>query len=294
MAGRATDIADLSTVRTSPVRGDRPADGSGPRPDGGRQAVDTSSAQRPTMRLAIRPRPTTRPVRPGPDQTGRQCACLPWANPSRYQHRDPGHDHLQPCSLPERPQAWSRPKSARSCPASTMDATIGQVPDTACPVVSGRTPSTPSARHGEPEAMRTGNGRTARKAFGRPRSPCHKGGPSGSRALLWGRSSRVGNQGRLVDGKTASTTVITAATGSCLISLHRSSRASAHCCPRTITGSSVERTAKLHPLWRCTNGGWLRAVSAYLADIGGVEREATVAVEDVEVGWRLMPGAGML
>jgi hypothetical protein len=74
---------DRPVGRTPPVQGDRPADGSGPGPDGDGQAADTSSAQRPTMRLASRPRPPTRPADPGPDRTGRQCACSPSANPSR-------------------------------------------------------------------------------------------------------------------------------------------------------------------------------------------------------------------
>jgi hypothetical protein len=66
---------DRPVGRTPPVQCDRPADGYRPRPDGGGEAADTSSAQRPTMRLASWPRPTTRPARPGPDRTGRQCAC---------------------------------------------------------------------------------------------------------------------------------------------------------------------------------------------------------------------------
>jgi hypothetical protein len=76
-------------------------------------------------------------------------------------------------------QPGPRPMSTRPCPASTMDATIGQVPDSACPAVSGRTPSPPPGTPAEPEAMRTGDGRTARKAFGHPRSPRPQGGPPG-------------------------------------------------------------------------------------------------------------------
>jgi hypothetical protein len=69
--------------RTSPVQGDRLPMGTDPV----RTAADTSSAQRPTMRPVSRPRPTTRPARPGPDRTGRQCACS-FGNPNRYRHRD--------------------------------------------------------------------------------------------------------------------------------------------------------------------------------------------------------------
>jgi hypothetical protein len=66
---------DRPVGRTPPVQGDRPADGCGPSPDSDGQAADTSNAQRPPTRLASRPRPTTRPAHPGPDRTGRQCAC---------------------------------------------------------------------------------------------------------------------------------------------------------------------------------------------------------------------------
>jgi hypothetical protein len=84
LAGRGTwRIARPSGRPDTPVQGDRPADGSGPGPDGGGQAADTFSVQRPTMRLASWPRPTMRPAHPGHDRTGRQCACSPSANPSR-------------------------------------------------------------------------------------------------------------------------------------------------------------------------------------------------------------------
>jgi hypothetical protein len=53
------------------------------------------------------------------------------------------HNHLHPVlDVGTSPSLVPRPMSARSCSASTLVATIGQVPDTACPVVSGRTPST--------------------------------------------------------------------------------------------------------------------------------------------------------
>jgi hypothetical protein len=100
--------------------------GSGPGPDGDSQAADTSSAQRPPRRLAIWPRQSTRPVHPvltGQDGN----AHAPSANPSRYQQRDPPVmttcTHAR-CRNVRKP--GPRPISARSCPASTMDATIGQ------------------------------------------------------------------------------------------------------------------------------------------------------------------------
>ena len=72
LAGQRTWRTSRASGRPdTPVQCDRLADGYGPGPDGGGQAADTSSAQRPTMRLASRPRP----ARSGPDRTGRQCAC---------------------------------------------------------------------------------------------------------------------------------------------------------------------------------------------------------------------------
>jgi len=92
------------------------------------------------MRLASRPRPTRLLAHPGSDRTdGNAHARLRPTQPCRNV-RQPG----------------PRPMSTRPCPASTMDATIGQVPDSACPAVSGRTPSPPPGTPAEPDAMRTG------------------------------------------------------------------------------------------------------------------------------------------
>jgi hypothetical protein len=144
-------LAGWRTWRTSrasgrpdiPVQCDRPADGYGPGPDGGGQAADTSSAQRPTMPLASRPRPTTRPARPGPDRTGRQCACSLRPTQPRPASGPVRRDTCTHARCRNVRKPGPRPMSARSCPASTMDTPIGQASDTARPVVSGRTPSTP-------------------------------------------------------------------------------------------------------------------------------------------------------
>jgi hypothetical protein len=197
VAGRATDMADLSTVRSPdiPVQGDRPADGYGPGPDSDGQAADTSTAQRPTMRLASGPRPTTLPAHPGPDRTGRQCTCSPSANPSSYQRRDPpGVTTCTHARCPNVRKPGPRPMSTRSCPASTMDAMIGQPsghrlsrrirPDTV------PSPGTPA----EPEAMRTGE-RTSGTEGSRTSSiatstkAARRDTPS---PLLWGRRLRLG------------------------------------------------------------------------------------------------------
>jgi hypothetical protein len=107
----------------TPVQSDRLTDGSGPGPDGERQAADTSSAQRPPMRLAIRPRGRFILTLTGQDGHAharlRQPQALPAAGPDR-------HDHLHPCSMPDVRKPGPRPLSERPCPASTMDATLGQ------------------------------------------------------------------------------------------------------------------------------------------------------------------------
>jgi hypothetical protein len=146
-AGRATDMADRSSVRSaghlqSTVTA-QPM-GSGPGPDGSGQAADTSSTQRPTMCPASRPRPTMRPARPGPDRTGQDGnADAPFGNPAATSigtvHRDACT--CARCRNVRKP--GPRPMSARSCPASTMDATIGQPFGHRLSGRSGRTPSTP-------------------------------------------------------------------------------------------------------------------------------------------------------
>jgi hypothetical protein len=111
------------------------------------------------------------------------------------------------------------PMSARFRPASTMDTTIGQPSGHRMPSRMRRTPSPPPSRHGEPEATRTGNGRTARQALGHPRSPRPQRRPAGhAEPLLWGRRLRLRNHGRLGNGNAASAT---RNDGSCLVSLHR-------------------------------------------------------------------------
>src|SRR5215217_3076678 len=59
LAGRRTWRTSRPSGRPDiPVQGERPADGYRPGPDSDGQAADTSTAQRPTIRLTSRPRPT--------------------------------------------------------------------------------------------------------------------------------------------------------------------------------------------------------------------------------------------
>jgi hypothetical protein len=161
----------------TPVQGDRFKVTAQPM---GLDPVRTATAKRrtppaPSVRPAARPsgcrRQTTRPARPGSDRTARQCACsfgqpqaLPAAGPTR-------HDHLHPCSMPERPQAWS-PSDIRAVVSGVHDGRHDRTPS------GHRLPGRiwPDTVHStgtppEPEATRTGNARMARQAFGHPRSP---------------------------------------------------------------------------------------------------------------------------
>jgi len=150
------------------------------------------------MRLASRPRPTRLPAHSGSDWTDGNAHARLRHNPSRAGTSA----SLVPVQCPRgrvRRPRWTprsdrfRTAHARPCPAGHR------------PLHRARQPN--RKRCGQ------GNGRTARKAFGHPRSPRPQGGPPGhAEPLLWGRRLRLGNQGRLRDGNTASATVTTAVT----------------------------------------------------------------------------------
>jgi hypothetical protein len=115
------------------------------------------------MRLASRPRPTRLPAHPGPDRTDGNA-----------------HARLRPTrAAAEGPPAWS-PSNVHAAVSGVHDGRHDRTgPDSACPAVSGRTRSPPSARQPNRKRCGQGNGRTARKAFGHPRSPRPQGGPPG-------------------------------------------------------------------------------------------------------------------
>jgi hypothetical protein len=248
---------DRPVGRTSPVRGDRPDNGSGPGPDGDGQAADTSSAQRLTMRLASRPKQTSRPGRPGPDRTERHAhARLPSA-PTATSIGTAGHQHLHLCSMPECPQAWS-PSDVRAVVSSVHD---GRHDRTAF-----RTPPAPSypaghghlhpARHGEPEAMWPGNERTAPKAFGHLDRHDHNSGPPYTPSLscgpgVCGLPTKVGSAMATLPARPQPRQL--------LVSLHRSSRASGALLSSEECGPRVGRDGGCHPLWR-VHGAWTGAV----------------------------------
>lgn len=137
---------DRPVGRTSLVQWDHLADGSGPGPDSDGQAADTSIAQRPTMRLASRPRLTTRPTRPGPDRTGQDSNAHVRLRPtpattSTGIRLDVTTYTYARCQDVRKP--GPRPMSARFRPSSTMDTTIGQPSGHRMPSRMRRTPSPP-------------------------------------------------------------------------------------------------------------------------------------------------------
>jgi hypothetical protein len=189
------------------------------------------------MRLASRPRPTRLPAHPGPDRTDGNAQARLWPTPA----------------VPERPPAWSPSNVHGPCPASTMDATIGQVPDSACPgrVRPDTVPSTGHASRTESEADRGTDERHGRHSDILDRHDHKAARRDTPSPLLWGRRLRLGNQGRLRDGNTSSATVTTAVTRQLLGVAPRSKPRLGALLSSDDYGSSVERTATLHPLWQC-------------------------------------------
>jgi hypothetical protein len=174
---------------------------------------------------------------------------LPSATPAATGIGTARHDHLHLCQARNvrKPGPVRCPRGRVRRPQWTPQSDRFRTPPAPwCP--AGHHPLHP-ARHGEPKAMRTGNGRTARKAFGHPRSHDHRCGPPDTPCpLLWGRRLRLGNQGRLGDGKTANATVITAATRQLLGVTPPFRPRLGALLSSDDYGSSVERNGGGHPL----------------------------------------------
>jgi hypothetical protein len=137
-------------------------------------------------------------------------------------------------TMPERPQAWSRPMSARSCPASTMDTTIGQPSGHRLPGRI-RPDMVTSSRH----AMATRK-QCGQRTNERHRSPSdildrhhHNGGPPDTPSVSCGaafaacqpRSTRQWQHCQRAPNY-----------GSCLYRSTVQAAPRAHCSPQTITG----------------------------------------------------------
>jgi hypothetical protein len=189
----------LSTVRTSQFKGDRPADEYGPGPDSDGQAADTSSAQRPTMRLATRPWPPTRPARPGPDRTETAMRMVAFGQPNRYQHREPSV--VTTCTRARCRNVRKlgpRPMSTRSCPASNWTPRSDSLPEHRLPGHIRRTPSPPP---GTPWRTRSDADRERTNGTEGTRTPsiatitktARRDTPS---PLRWGRRLRLGKLSR--------------------------------------------------------------------------------------------------
>jgi hypothetical protein len=200
VAGRPRDMADRSTVRSA----GHPQFKVTAQPMG-LDPVRTAAVKRRT--------PSAPSVRPcvWPAGHGQPCGLLILAMTGQD-----GNAHVpfgQPQPRRNVRQPGPRPMSARSCPASTMDAMIGQVPDTHARSYPAGHRRLQLARQPDRKRCGQGNGRTAREAFGHPRSPRPQRRPAGTRrALSCGAGVAACNQDRLGDGNTASATVTTAAT----------------------------------------------------------------------------------
>jgi hypothetical protein len=215
-------LAGWRTWRTSrasgrpdiPVQCDRPAMGTDP--------VRTAAAKRRTP-----PAPSVRPCvwPPGHGQprgvhvlalTGQDGnAHAPFGQPQQLPASGPvRRDHLHPMLDAERPQAWS-PSDVRAVVSGVHDGHPDRTGFGHRPPRRIRPDTVHSTRHAMANQKRRGQGTDERH---RRRSDildrhhhmaAHRDTPS---PLLWGRRLRLGNQGWLGDGKTASTTVTTAAT----------------------------------------------------------------------------------
>jgi hypothetical protein len=185
---------------------------------------------------------------------------LAFGQPRRYQRRDPsGVTICTHARCPKVRKPGPRPMSTRSCPGvhnGRHDRTAFWTPPApSCP--AGHRPLHP-ARHGEPEAIRTGertNGTegsrtssiaTTTKAARRDTpSPCGGAGGCG-----------LANQGRLGDGNTASATPTTAATRQLLGVAPRSKPRLGALLSSDDFRLRVDRAATVHPLWQwqCRRG----------------------------------------
>jgi hypothetical protein len=204
-----------------------------------RQAADTSSAQHPTMRLASRPRPTRLPAHPGPDRTDGNA-----------------HARLRPtAAAPERPPAWF-PSNVHAAVSGVHDGRHDRTGSGQRMPGRVRPDTVPSTGH----ASRTGSDadRGTDERHGRHSDILDRHDHKAARRdtpspLLWGRRLRLGNQGRLRDGNTASATVTTAVTRQLLGVAPRSKPRLGALLSSDDYGSSVEPAEKLHPLWQ---GAW--------------------------------------
>jgi hypothetical protein len=176
---------------------------------------------------------------------------LPSANPGRYQHRDPSvvttYTHAR-CRNVRKP--GPRPMSARSCPAPTMtprsDRPFGHRPPCRIRPDTVHPPDTPWPAGSDADRERTNGTEGVRTPW---IATTTRRAARTRRAPPVGRRLRLGNQGRLGDGKITSATLTTAATGQLLgVALPSKPRLGALLSSDDF-GSRVGRRGGCHPVY---------------------------------------------
>jgi hypothetical protein len=199
-------------------------------PMSARRPGDAAAGRRPSG-----PRRRSTPHGPGTANAAPSPAVWPDARAGR---------HTEPLQVRrDADSAMAAPWTSKACPSGHLHAADAWTPDAWTPDVrsTGWT-DVPTAGLG----TRTGatTGLTSVRTSSRP---ARTRGATRPRPVTAPGSARP--LGRLRDDATGAAALTGAATGQ-LPPRSPGGRASAHCCPRTIYGSSVERTAKLHPLWQ--------------------------------------------
>jgi hypothetical protein len=190
---------DRPVGRTSPVQGDRLADGYGPvRTAAVKRRTPPTPSVRPCVRSAGHGQPRGLDVLALTGQHGN--AHAPFGQPQQLPASGPiRRDYLHPCSMPERPQAWS---------PSDVRAVVSGVHHGRHDRTGFRTPPAPSYRvHSTRHAM--ANQKRRGQATDEPHGRYSTSSiatttrrPTGTRrAPPMGRRLRLGNQGWLGDGK---------------------------------------------------------------------------------------------
>jgi hypothetical protein len=151
--------------------------------------------------------------------------------------------------------AASAVRPARTQRPRTPDAWLSGHPHYTGRVDTGRldTGRPPDQLDGRPSAWRTEDADRATNGVAGVRTSW----TATTAAAGWAAQTSLGLQ-RLrrsaADDGSAVTTPAAAVTGQLRSTARDCSRASAHCSPQTSFGSRVERTARLHPLWRARSG----------------------------------------
>jgi hypothetical protein len=217
-------------------------------------AASGGHLQRPASDHAAgqRPRPTTRPARPGHDRTGQdghahaRLRPIPAAASIGTAHGD----HLRRCWMPARTKPL--PSDVRAVVSGVHDGRHDRTAVRTPHVRSIRPDTVHSTRHAMPNRKRhgQGNGRTARQAFGHPRLPRPRRRPAGTRrAPPVGRAFAAWQQGWLGAWQDCQRDRTHGSDQAKLLDVAPPSKARLGALLSSDDfESSVERTATLHPL----------------------------------------------